>query len=152
MGFFKRKKVLNSIATGNLIPLNKVADEVFSSKMLGNGFAISEHNGEVYSPLDGTIISIFPTKHAITLTDLKGESVLIHMGIDTVDLKGEGFDIFVTENQKVKKGDKLAKMDISFLKEKGKDSTIIIVTPESQAGELLLDEQIVTPKNQVFKL
>lgn len=152
MGFFKRKKVLNSVAKGNLIPLEHVSDPVFSSKMMGNGYAIIDHNGEVFAPVDGVITNIFQTKHAITITSSSGEDILVHMGIDTVDLKGEGFQLLVTEKQKVKQGELIAKINLSYLEKNNKDTTLIVVVPEKKDGLLLLETQEVVPNDVVFRL
>ncbi|MFW7432730.1 PTS sugar transporter subunit IIA [Vagococcus carniphilus] len=152
MGFFNRKKKLNAVASGKLLSLEEVSDDVFSSKMMGNGFAVASHEGEIFAPFDGTILNVFPTKHAITLKNSNGDVVLIHMGIDTVDLKGAGFSVSVEENQSVKKGEKLASMDVSFLEKNNKDTVIVVITPEKMTGELVKDKQMVTPKDVAFTL
>jgi glucose PTS system EIICBA or EIICB component len=102
---------------GKIIPITEVPDQVFSGKMMGDGFAIEPAEGLVVSPVNGKIINVFPTKHAIGIESEQGREILIHFGIDTVKLKGEGFESFVSEGDTVKAGQKLLKVDLSFIKE-----------------------------------
>lgn len=104
-----------SLTNGQLLELSEVPDEVFSSKLMGDGFAIKSNDGVVCSPLDGSIEVIFPTKHAIMVKSDTGREVLIHMGIETVKLEGKGFELFVEVGTKVKAGDKLAKMNLEYI-------------------------------------
>ncbi|MBL1230003.1 PTS glucose transporter subunit IIA [Enterococcus sp. BWB1-3] len=152
MGLFSRKQTLNAVAAGELIPISKVKDEVFASGMMGNGFAIVNHDGKVFAPCNGTITNIFPTKHAITLTGNRGEVILIHMGIDTVDLKGYPFKLVISNEQRVQKGDLIAEINLSLLKDRGKDDTLIVVTPDRQQGEIKNSRKFVTPHDPVFTL
>ncbi|MBO0458772.1 PTS glucose transporter subunit IIA [Enterococcus hulanensis] len=151
MLFFKTKKVLKSVANGHVLPLEAVKDEVFSSKMMGEGYAISQHDGNVYAPIEGVVESIFPTLHAITIESKTGEKLLIHMGLDTVELKGRPFSIKVVQGQKVKTGTLLASMDLSQLEKAEKDATIIVVFPEMTKGELMKENQNVTLQDELFK-
>lgn len=151
MLFFKTKKVLKSVANGHVLPLEAVKDEVFSSKMMGEGYAISQHDGNVYAPIEGVVESIFPTLHAITIESKTGEKLLIHMGLDTVELKGQPFSIKVVQGQKVKTGTFLASMDLSQLEKAEKDATIIVVFPEKTKGELMKENQNVTLQDELFK-
>ena len=116
-----------TVAAGEVVAITEVNDAVFSQKMMGDGFAVNPSTDSVVSPIDGTVQNIFPTKHAIGLKTNDGIEVLVHMGIDTVELKGEGFEIFVEEGQKVIAGDKLAEMNLSTVKEAGKDTSIMVV-------------------------
>lgn len=125
-----------SPVTGKIVSVSEVNDPVFSKKMMGEGFAVKPKDGNVYAPFNGVVSSIFPTKHAISLKAENGEEALIHMGIDTVELNGEGFEIFVKEGQEVSQETLLARMDLSFLREKGKDSSIIVVFPEIETDQL----------------
>ncbi|WP_137664629.1 PTS sugar transporter subunit IIA [Enterococcus hulanensis] len=151
MLFFKTKKVLKSVANGHVLPLEAVKDEVFSSKMMGEGYAISQHDGNVYAPIEGVVESIFPTLHAITIESKTGEKLLIHMGLDTVELKGRPFSIKVVQGQKVKTGTLLASIDLSQLEKAEKDATIIVVFPEMTKGELMKENQNVTLQDELFK-
>jgi PTS system beta-glucosides-specific IIC component len=101
--------------SGEVILIEKVPDEVFSQKMLGNGVAIIPNIGEVYAPFDSEIIQVFDTFHAYGLVDKDGIELLIHIGVDTVELKGKGFESFVKVGKKVKTGDIIAKFDLNFL-------------------------------------
>ncbi len=89
--------------TGKVVPLSEVPDQVFSTKMMGDGFAVEPTDGTVVSPVDGTIVNVFPTKHAIGIQSNTGREVLIHFGIDTVKLNGQGFEALVSEGAAVKK-------------------------------------------------
>lgn len=128
-GLFKKSSKLKVISPvkGDLIPITDVNDDVFSTKMLGDGFAIEPIDGAVVAPLSGKITTLFPTKHALGITTDKGLEVLIHMGIDTVELKGASFDVFVKMNQEIKAGDKLAQIDLDKIKQAGLSDTIIVV-------------------------
>lgn len=131
LNFFKKSKSKgNEVKVpikGNLIPLSEVSDDVFSQKMLGDGFAVKPTGQEVVAPVSGTITTLFPTKHAIGIKTAKGLEVLIHLGIDTVELKGEPFKLFAEQGDSVKAGDKLAEMDIADVADHGLDNTVMVV-------------------------
>ncbi|MGL5347707.1 MAG: glucose-specific PTS transporter subunit IIBC [Peptostreptococcaceae bacterium] len=112
-----------SLTNGEVLELSAVPDEVFSTKLMGDGFAIKSSDGDIYSPVNGKVGVIFPTKHAIIIESEGGREVLIHLGIETVKLEGKGFDVFVEVGQEVKAGDKLVKMDLDYI-EKNATSTI----------------------------
>ena len=119
--------------SGQIEGLEKVNDQVFSQKMLGEGFAIVPSNGSIVAPIDGKIVSVMSTKHALTMTSAKGNlEILIHLGIDTVELKGEPFDITVKEGQKVKGGQSLGTMDIDQIKKAGKDPVVIMTVTNKE--------------------
>ena len=129
--FFKKSKSkgneVKEPIKGNLIPLSEVSDDVFSQKMLGDGFAVKPTGQEVVAPVSGTITTLFPTMHAIGIQTAEGLDVLIHLGIDTVELKGEPFKLFVDQGDSVKAGDKLAEMDIADVADHGLDNTVMVV-------------------------
>ncbi|WP_077617630.1 glucose-specific PTS transporter subunit IIBC [Bacillus sinesaloumensis] len=108
---------------GEIKPITEVPDAVFSGKMMGDGFAIVPTEGTIASPVDGKVINLFPTKHAIGILSDSGREILIHVGIDTVHLKGQGFETFVSEGDTVKKGDSLIKVDLDYI---AKNATSII--------------------------
>lgn len=121
--------VLSSPLAGRVVPLNEVKDQVFSSGAMGKGIAIDPANGTLVAPTDGTITTLFPTGHAIGLTTTDGVEILMHIGMDTVELEGKGFEIFVKQEDQVKKGDLLVKFDLSLIKEAGYSTvTPIVVT------------------------
>ncbi|SES22842.1 PTS system, D-glucosamine-specific IIC component [Gracilibacillus ureilyticus] len=111
--------------TGEILPLSEVPDQVFSQKMMGDGFAIKPSKGEVVSPVNGKIINIFPTKHAIGILAENGTEILIHIGIDTVNLKGEGFTAKAAEGDQIKQGQVLMEVDLDYVQENAPS----IVTP-----------------------
>lgn len=114
--------------TGKLQKLEDVKDDVFSEKMLGDGFAIDPSNGKIIAPVDGTIDSVMDTKHAITLKTNKGHlDVLMHLGLDTVELKGKPFIINVKSGDKVKAGTQIGSMDIKAIKEAGKEPIVLTI-------------------------
>lgn len=114
--------------TGKLQKLEDVKDDVFSKKMLGDGFAIDPSNGKIIAPIDGTIDSVMDTKHAITLKTNKGHlDVLMHLGLDTVELKGKPFIINVKPGDKVKAGTQIGPMDIKAIKEAGKEPVVLTI-------------------------
>ena len=133
---FKKKEELISPVSGSLIPITEVNDQVFSKKLMGDGFAILPEEGDIYAPMSGTISFYFPTKHALGIKTENEVEVLIHMGLDTVELQGEGFISCVNEGQKVKQGEKLAIMDLKAIKAKGYDCTVIIIFPKSTVESL----------------
>lgn len=115
----KALEQLVSPYTGIIMPITAVPDEVFKSRAMGDGFAVDLNNGEITSPINGTVISIFPIKqHAISLVDTKKNEVLLHLGLDTVNLNGEGFTLHVEAGDSVTAGQKLADVDLKLLKEK----------------------------------
>ena len=118
----KEKKVIQTIiisspVNGTAADLSKTPDEAFAQRMMGDGAAVTPEDDTVYAPEDGEVAFIFDTKHAIGFMTDSGVSLLIHMGIDTVKLNGEGFETLVEAGQKVKKGTPLLKMDLAYLKE-----------------------------------
>lgn len=113
------KITLYSYLKGEVIPLEKVEDEVFSSKILGDGVAIEPTEGKLYSPCDGRVDSIFDTKHAINLISSTGCEIIIHIGIDTVKLNGKFFETHVSNGHEVHKGDLLISFDIKQITELG---------------------------------
>ena len=112
-----RKVELVSPVNGKMIRLRDVPDQVFASEMMGPGVAFISNDGNICSPCDGELMTVFPTKHAIGIKAENGAEILIHFGIDTVTLKGEGFNRVATSDT-VKVGDKLVEYDLAFIKEK----------------------------------
>lgn len=139
LGFKKKKNSFNMFATqnGEAIELSKVPDEAFASKMLGDGIAIIPNDNNILSPVDGTIIQVTDTLHAYGIQTETGLDVLVHIGINTVELKGEGFKSLVKEGDKVKVGNPIATADLELIKEKGYEIyTPIIITNVSDVENL----------------
>ena len=115
-----------NVADGEVKTISAVNDPVFSQKMMGDGFGVEPKNGIVYAPVSGTVTSVFPTKHALGLLTDNGLEVLVHMGIDTVDLKGAPFTVNVKDGDKVSAGDVIAQMNLAAIKAADKQTTIIV--------------------------
>lgn len=137
---------------GKVVTLESLGDGMFSEKIMGDGVVITPSDGKFFSPVSGTVESVFPTGHAYGIRTNTGIEVLIHIGLDTVSLNGKGFHPHVTQGQKVSAGDRLATIDLEIIKNAGYQvETIIIVTSENEitgrisadtavkAGERLLD-------------
>ena len=141
-----------SPAQGVMIPMNQVADEVFSTNIMGDGYAIQPTENTIYTPVAGKISSIFPTQHALGIMTPTGLEVLLHMGVDTVDLKGEPFTMKAKVGQAVKAGDEIAIMDLAAVKAAGKGTDIIVAfTNGDVVANIALTElgKAVTPNQTV---
>ncbi len=130
---FKKKEVSNPqlLATqdGEVIRLEELNDGVFSQKIIGDGFAIRPISNDVYSPVSGKISQIADTLHAYGITTYDGLEILVHIGLDTVELNGEGFVPLVKEGHEIKAGEKLSEADIEFISSKGyATDTVVLVT------------------------
>lgn len=127
LGFFKKNKVIEIIspATGRIIPIEKVEDETFAKKRTGDGIAVELTDGKIIAPFDGEITSMYNANHCLVIRSEDGIELLIHIGIDTIKLKGEGFKKYVELNDKVNKGDTILEADLDLLKSKNKS----VVTP-----------------------
>lgn len=128
---FKKKEAFKIVspATGTLIPLTEVNDEVFSSKMMGDGFAIQPEKGTILAPISGIAKSVFPTGHAVGIATRDGIECIIHIGMDTVELNGEGFTPLISQGQKVNAGDPIVEVDLDKVRSKGYDPTTMVVFP-----------------------
>lgn len=119
--------VVYAVANGQVVPITDVSDKVFSQKMMGDGFAVLPTTGEIFAPVAGTILNIFPTKHAMGIQTTSGVEVLLHMGIDTVSLKGEPFELYVEDGQQVARGQLIAKVDLEMIQAAGRHTDMIVV-------------------------
>lgn len=153
------KKTIDLAApvNGEFEDLSQVKDEVFSKKMMGEGFAIKPVDGNIYSPVTGVISSIFKTKHAIGITTIDGLEVLLHLGLDTVELEGKPFTILVKEEQKVTPDTQLAKMDLNQIKDAGKMSDILTIITNSndyvaKAKNLVQTGEQIKAHADIFKI
>ncbi|HEL1015260.1 TPA: PTS beta-glucoside transporter subunit IIBCA [Streptococcus equi subsp. ruminatorum] len=135
------KQSIYAPMVGTVLPLSEVPDETFSSKLLGEGLAILPNEEYVYAPFDGEVITLFPTKHAIALKNAKGVDVLIHVGIDTVELKGQGFEQLVKAGDTVKQGQPLLRVDLELIGSKGYSLvTPFVVTNSSEQLEIIVND------------
>lgn len=132
MLFQKKKSPLLAVASGRAIPLANVPDEAFSTGILGKGFAIEPTNGAVYSPISGRIDNVSESKHAYTIFSDDGLDLLVHVGIDSVTLKGEGFTPLVEAGTLIRAGDPLMRVDLDLLRAKNVPTVIpvIVTNPE----------------------
>lgn len=118
---------LCAVADGTVQSIEQASDPVFAQKMMGEGYFVEPTNGHIYAPTSGIISSIFPTKHAIGLTTADGLELLIHMGVNTVELGGTPFDIKVSEGQAVTKDTMIADVDLAAIKEAGKETAMMVL-------------------------
>ena len=130
-----------SVADGQVVALEQVKDPVFSQKMMGDGFAVEPANGNIVSPVSGTVSSIFPTKHALGLVTEAGLEVLVHIGLDTVSLEGKPFTVHVTEGQKVAAGDQLVTADLDAIRAAGRETSTVVVFTNADAIKSVKLEQ-----------
>ena len=130
-----------SVADGQVIALEQVKDPVFAQKMMGDGFAVEPANGNIVSPVSGTVSSIFPTKHALGLVTEAGLEVLVHIGLDTVSLEGKPFTVHVAEGQKVAAGDLLVTADLDAIRAAGRETSTVVVFTNAEAIKSVKLEQ-----------
>lgn len=116
-----------AVADGEIVLLDEMDDQIFAQKMIGDGFAIRPTGNIVYSPVDGKIAQIAPTKHAVYLALSDDIKLLIHVGLDTIEMKGEGFETSIVKGMQVKKGDPLIQFDSKLICDEGYDPIIAVV-------------------------
>lgn len=139
--FMKKERILSSVADGRIVSLEKVPDEVFSKKLLGDGFAVIPTGGNVFSPADGTVTDVSDTLHAYCITTNDGLEILVHIGIDTVELKGECFTALVKQGDEIRRGQALAYADMDGIREKGYNiATMVVVTNTGKMKEFKIHE------------
>lgn len=150
------EKALFAPVKGNVIGREEIPDETFAAGILGDGVGIEPETGEVVAPFDGEISTVADTRHAVGITGPDGMEVLIHVGIDTVNMKGEGFEVFVSEGEKVKAGQRLLTFDIEKIKEAGYSTTTAVLLTNSddypdfkvvKTGKTDTLEKVITIKN-----
>jgi sugar PTS system EIIA component len=146
---------IHSPLDGEAIPLEEVPDPVFAQKMMGDGLAIIPKNGKVVSPINGKVVQIFPTKHAVGLVSEEGLEILIHIGLETVELNGKGFEVAVSAGETVKVGDPLLNVDLDYLEQKHKEivTPIVITNMLDKGGELeyIAKNNVVTRGDVIMK-
>jgi PTS system glucose-specific IIC component len=148
------KGVIKSPMTGNVVKIEDVPDETFAQKFLGDGVAIKPTSNIVTSPVNGVIQQIFPTKHAIGIVTDDGIEILIHIGLDTVKLNGEGFKSFIKQNDRVRIGDKLLEIDLDIIDSKAKSliSPIVITNIGDFKGVNKLSLDKVSNEDDLLKI
>ena len=138
---------------GKLIPLSEVSDDVFSNKLMGDGFAVIPSKGELYAPIDGTIEMVFETKHSLAMKSKDGTEILFHIGLETVNLKGKYFDPKVTVGTSVKQGDLLMNFDLdNIVKEGFNPVTVVIITNRPDAKMEHADSRTISKKDRVLTI
>lgn len=118
---------LGNIVDGEVMPIESSCDQIFSHKLMGDGVIIKPHNGLIVSPCDGVVTMIYPTKHAVGIKLDNGCELLLHFGIDTVNLNGNGFEVLVKINQRINKGDLILNADLEYIREKATSDQVILV-------------------------
>ena len=139
-GFKSKKSIIACPVNGEVLPITDSSDTVFSEKMMGDGFVVRPKDGEFCSPVDGTVSMVFETKHAIAFTTDSGFDVLVHIGMDTVKLNGQGYEILVNAGDKVKIGQKVASVDLEFIKGKGFSVETPVVITNLDGKEISLSK------------
>lgn len=143
-GMFKKKKVdsceIYSPVNGICIPIENCGDQMFSQKLLGDGLAFELSEGIIYSPCNGIISAVANTKHAFGITSENGTEILIHVGFETNSLNGEGFKIFVSQGNSVKKGQKVMEVNLDLLKSKELAYITPLVITNGQSYDLIFNE------------
>lgn len=145
-------EVVHSPIKGKVMPLSSAEDEAFATGVLGKGMVIIPSEGKVFAPVDGTVTSLFPSLHAIGITGDNGIEVLIHVGMNTVQLDGEGFSAHVKQGDKVKKGDLMLEFDIDLIKEKGYsvDTPVIITNSKDLLDLIETQNEHVTTSDELL--
>jgi PTS system glucose-specific IIA component len=153
-GFLKRKvRNVNAPVDGQIVALESVNDEVFSTKMVGDGVAIMPVTGAFTAPIDGVISKIFSTNHAYSIKSDKDLEVMVHIGLETVALNGEGFIRIANEGDRVKAGDLIIEADLSYIKEHAKDIiTPIIISDESDVKEIKKKLAVVKSQDKIMEV
>ena len=157
LGFLKGKakeNVIFSPCNGKVVPLAEVPDPTFSDKILGDGFAVIPSEGRIYAPADGEVTMVFDTLHAVTITTGRGTELLIHIGLETVTLKGEPFTAYVAVGDRVKKGDLLMEADLEKIKEAGLHTVtpVLICNTDDYEKICLVKEGEVSHDEEVLKI
>ncbi|MBM7572408.1 glucose PTS transporter subunit IIA [Aquibacillus albus] len=137
--------------TGDLVEITEVPDPTFSQKMMGDGVAIKPTKGEVVSPVKGKIVQLFPTKHAVGIESESGVEYLIHIGLETVSLNGEGFEAHVNQGDKVSAGDLLISFDLDVIAEKAESTiTPVVITNDVTSIDSVAPQSVDAGNTQIM--
>ncbi len=145
--------ILNAVTDGEIIPIEEVEDALFSQKLIGDGYAIKPTSEVVYAPVSGKLIEVADAKHAYYIETDEGLKVLVHIGIDTLLMNGEGFETTMTKNKRVEKGDELAVFDMKLIEERGFKTVIpVIVLEHDSVASLELFPSKSAKANETYAL
>ncbi|MBU5595019.1 PTS glucose transporter subunit IIA [Amphibacillus sp. MSJ-3] len=144
------EEIVVSPVTGEIVDVTEVPDPTFSEKMMGDGVAFKPSDGHFVAPVSGEVVNLFPTKHAIGIKSKAGVEYLIHIGLDTVTLEGEGFTAHVKQGDKVSVGDPLVTVDLDFVGEKVETITPLVITSEIASLDKELNKPVVKGETQIL--
>ena len=150
-----KEETIMAPLSGTVRQLEEVPDPVFAGKMVGDGIAIEPSDGIVVAPFDAEVVQLFPTKHAIGLRGKSGLEVLIHIGLETVSLKGEGFEAFIKQGDQVKMGEKLVQFDMTIVKEKANGTITPVIMTNGDIVEnfdISEDSTVVAGKSKLMQV
>ena len=148
----EQKEDFAAVAYGTIMPVSEVDDQVFASKAMGDGIAINPRSGKIYAPYSGEITVAFPTGHAYGMKTAGGKEVLIHIGMDTVELNGKGFKPAVKQGDVVKQGDLLTEVDLDYIRSQGKQVITPVIFTDGTAVELLKKGEVQAKETGIVKL
>lgn len=152
-GFGKKEVILYAPVKGKVIDLKDVPDPIFAEKMMGEGIAFKFEGNDIYSPVNGEIIMIADTKHALGIKAGKNVEIMIHVGLETVNLNGKGFKCYVKAGDKVKKGERIMSVDQDFMASNNINLiTPMIVTSRDNKVVILKEDGDVSPNDEVIKI
>lgn len=150
-GLFKKEEFKIVVPVdGMLIPLNEVPDQMFSQKLIGDGFAVIPEGNIIVAPLSGVAESVFPTGHAVGIKTKDGIECIVHIGLDTVELNGEGFKPLIKQGTKIKAGDPMIEIDRELISSKGYSVTTMVVFPLGYSHEFDLGKKTVKNGEQLI--
>lgn len=149
-GFGKKKINFSAPCAGRIVPVAEVPDPMFSGKMLGDGYAVIPEEGadhlQVFAPADGTLVKVFKTGHAFSMKSTDGLEILVHIGLETVELKGKGFSV-LKDSGEVKAGDPIVDVDLGVVREAQLNPiTIVVFTKKGQLADLTVNEGATSSK------
>ena len=150
-GLFKKEEFKIVVPVdGMLIPLHEVPDQMFSQKLMGDGFAVIPEGNIIVAPLSGVAESVFPTGHAVGIKTKDGIECIVHIGLDTVELNGEGFKPLIKQGTKIKAGDPMIEIDRELISSKGYSVTTMVVFPLGYSHEFDLGKKTVKNGEQLI--
>lgn len=144
------EEVVLAPVTGEIVDITEVPDPTFGQKLMGDGIAIKPTKGDFVAPVSGEVVNIFPTKHAVGIKSKAGVEYLLHIGLETVTMEGEGFEAFVKQGDQVKAGDLLVRVDLNLVNEKAADTiTPLVITSEVASLDKQLNQNVVQGETEI---